>query len=270
MTDSTHSNAYSAGPPPGPPAAGSERRGHRRAIAAVVVLALVAAGGAIWYAGHRPTDSAKSANPNATTDRGSRVDPSLRTSPVLAAPVRKGSLDIYLYALGTVTPLNAVVVRSRVDGQLMRVAFTEGQMVKAGELLARDRSAAVPGAADAGRRAAGARPGAARERASSTSSAIARCSPRIRSRKQQVDTQESLVRQYEGAVQADQGADRQREAAAHLRPRDRARSAAASACARWIPATSCAPSDANGLVVITQLQPITVVFPIPEDDAARA
>jgi multidrug efflux pump subunit AcrA (membrane-fusion protein) len=51
-----------------------------------------------------------------------------RTTPVVASPVRQGTLDIYLFALGTVTPVNAVVVRSRVDGQLMKVAFDEGQI----------------------------------------------------------------------------------------------------------------------------------------------
>ena len=76
------------------------------------------------------------------------------------------------------------------------------------------------------------------------------------------------MRQYEGAVQADQGGDRQREAAAHATRGSPRRSAAASACARSIRATSCARRDANGIVVITQLQPIGVVFPIPEDSAA--
>ena len=67
--------------------------------------------------------------------------------------------------------------------------------------------------------------------------------------KQQVDTQEALVRQYEGTVKADQGGDRQREAAAHLQPHHRADRRHASGCARSIPATSCTRPTANGLVV---------------------
>ena len=55
---------------------------------------------------------------------------------MVAVPARKGAIDVYLNALGTVTPRNMVVVKPRVDGQLMRVAFREGDVVKAGELLA--------------------------------------------------------------------------------------------------------------------------------------
>ena len=101
-------------------------------IAAIVVPALAAVAAAIWYVGYRPGDATKSGTVKAAASQDRRADPSLRAIPVVAAPARQGSLDIYLHALGTVTPLNAVVVRSRVDGQLMRVAFTEGQMVAAG------------------------------------------------------------------------------------------------------------------------------------------
>jgi multidrug efflux system membrane fusion protein len=267
MTDSTHSNVYSAGPPPGTPASGSERRGHRRALAAVVVLALAAAGGAIWYAGHRPADSAKSANPNATTDRGSRVDPSLRASPVLAAPVRKGSLDIYLFALGTVTPLNAVVVRGRVDGQLMKVAFTEGQMVKAGDLLAQidPRPFEVQLTLATGQLARdqalleNARADLERYRTLLAQDSISR---------QQVDTQESLVRQYEAAVQADQGGiDNAKLQLTHARV---VAPIGGRVGLRLVdPGNIVRAGDANGIVVITQLQPIAVVFPIPEDALPR-
>ena len=65
-----------------------------------------------------------------------RGDPNARTMPVVAAAARKGSIEVYITALGTVVPRNMVVVRTRVDGQLMTVAFREGQTVKAGELLA--------------------------------------------------------------------------------------------------------------------------------------
>ena len=69
-----------------------------------------------------------------------------------------------------------------------------------------------------------------------------------------------------GHGQVRPGAGRQRQAQPHLLPHRRAGRPAASACARSIPATTCRPSDANGLVVITQLQPITVIFTLPEDN----
>ena len=56
--------------------------------------------------------------------------------PVRAVAATRGNIDVEIKALGTVTPLNTVTVRSRVDGELVRVNFTEGQIVKAGQLLA--------------------------------------------------------------------------------------------------------------------------------------
>src|ERR1700693_5368344 len=103
---------------------------HRRhwrwiAIAVLVIAVIVAAW--FWF-GRGAEDPAKAG-------RG-KGDPNARPVPVVAAPARKGTIDVYIDALGTVTPRHTVVVHSRVDGQLMTVAFREGQDVKAGDLLA--------------------------------------------------------------------------------------------------------------------------------------
>ena len=83
--------------------------------------------------------------------------------------------------------------------------------------------------------------------------------------KQQLDTQDALVRQYEGAIKTDQG---QIDNAKLQLTYSRITSpiTGGSACGSWTRATSSMPTDANGLLVITQLQPITVIFPIPEDN----
>jgi multidrug efflux system membrane fusion protein len=234
---------------------------------AITILALAAVGGAVWYASSRPGDSATTASHQGAGEPEGRGDSLPRATPVVAAPVRQGNLDIYLFALGTVTPLNTVVVRPRVDGQIMSIAFEEGQLVKAGDLLAQidPRPFEVQLALATGQLARdqalldNARADLERYRALLAQDSISG---------QLVDTQKSLVRQYTAAVQAGQGGiDNAKLQLANARV---VAPISGRVGLRQIgPGNIVRASDANGLVVITQLQPVGVVFSIPEDALPR-
>jgi len=233
---------------------------------ALVVVAAAAAAGYFWWSNRTspPSGNAGGAASSATGAASTKGDAFNRALPVIAEPVRRGTIDVYLNALGTVTPRNLVTVKPRVDGQLMKVYFEEGQLVKAGQLLAEidPRPFQVQLAQAQGQLAkdqaqlANARVDLERYRTLLTQDSIA---------KQQVDTQEALVRQYEGTVQADQGAvDNAKLQLSYARVT--APISGRAGLRQVDPGNVIHASDANGIVVIAQLQPIGVVFPIPEDN----
>ncbi len=223
-------------------------------LAALLVLALLGIGGYLLWQ--------KPVNAQQAGKRGG--DPASRVMPVVAVAAKTASVNVYLNGLGTVTPLKTVTVRSRVDGQLMRVLFREGQVVKAGELLAEidPRPFQVQLTQAEGQMArdqallANARIDFERYRTLLAQDSIA---------KQLVDTQEALVRQYEGTVKVDQSQiDNARLQLVYSRV---TAPIAGRLGLRQVDAGNIVRAgDANGLVVITQLQPITVVFTIPEDN----
>lgn len=184
--------------------------------------------------------------------------------PVVSATARSGDMPITLIGLGTVTPLATVTVQSQISGQIMHIAFKEGQTVKAGDALIqidpRPYEVALEQAQGALIRdkalLANAHLDLDRYQTLFSQDSIA---------EQQLATQKSLVAQDEGAVKTDQG---QIDAAklnltyCHI----------VSPIAGRIGLQQVnvgnyvTPNEPNGLVVVTQLQPITVVFTLPEDE----
>lgn len=183
--------------------------------------------------------------------------------PVVAAIAQKGEIDVYLTGLGTVTPIYTVTVRSRVDGQLMRVLFKEGQVVHKGELLAEidERPFQVQLTQAEGQllkdqaALANARVDLERYQTLIKRNAVAQ---------QVLATQQAVVAQDEGAVKADQGLVDNAKlniVYCHITAPITGRVGL-----RLVdPGNIVHASDTNGMLVITQMQPISVIFALPQE-----
>ena len=186
---------------------------------------------------------------------------------VAVAKVASGDITVRIPALGTITPLATVTVKTQISGTLQKVLFTEGQLVKAGDPIAlidpRPYEAALDQAEGNLRRdqalLVDARLDLKRYEDLITQDSVA---------EQQVDTQRYLVDQYVGTVASDEASVK--AAKVNL-----------IYCHITSPVTGrvglrqvdqgnyVTPGDTNGIVVVTQLQPITAIFPIPEDNVTK-
>jgi multidrug efflux system membrane fusion protein len=184
--------------------------------------------------------------------------------PVTAAHARVGDMGVYLTGLGTVTALETVTVRTQVDGQLMTVAFKEGQLVRANELLAQidPRPFQVQLEQAEGQLA---RDAATLKNARVDLQRFQILAPQEAVPKQQLDTQVSLVQQLEATLKTDQGLiDSARLNLTYARITS---PVTGRIGLRLVDAGNIVhTTDTNGLAVITQRQPITVVFTIPQDN----
>jgi multidrug efflux system membrane fusion protein len=195
--------------------------------------------------------------------RGAAGGDARGASPVGVALARTSDVRRYLTGLGSVMPTATATVRSRVDGQLMSLHFREGQLVREGDLLAEldPRPYQIAVAQAEGQLARdqallhAARLDLQRYHTLQEQDSIAG---------QQVDAQAALVKQYEGTVKSDQGnldsANLQLKYASVRAPLSGRTGLRQVDVGNIVQA-----SDANGIVVITQLQPATAVFSIPED-----
>jgi len=186
------------------------------------------------------------------------------TMPVVVATVRTGNMPIYLTGLGSVTALNTVTVRSRVDGELFNVTVREGQMVTAGQLIAEidPRPFEVQLIQAQGQKErdeatlANARIDLERYRVLVAQNAVPR---------QQYDTQVSTVRQLEATTKADQGAVESAQLQL-VYTRITSPINGRIGLRQVDPGNIVHASDQNGIAIITQVQPINVVFTIAQDN----
>jgi multidrug efflux system membrane fusion protein len=228
------------------------KRGWGKRLAWLFVAALLIAAGIVWWNRQEPARQPAGGGRNAGAVS------------IVPEPIGKGDIGINLNALGTVTSLATVTIRTQISGYLMKIDFTEGQEVKKGDLLAeidpRPYEATLAQAkGNLARDEAllkGAQVDLTRYQGLASQNAIPH---------QTLDTQIALVSQDTGTVEADRAMVRAAEVNLQycriVSPLDGRVGLRQVDQGNYV-----TPGDANGLVVITQLQPISVLFTLPEDN----
>src|SRR4051794_32713155 len=242
-----------------PTAPGTPPPRKRRIWLWLVIVALCAGAGVVWL-----RDGGRARAQSTQQNGGQRArSAGPPVVPVAATKAVTGDVPVFLDGLGSVSPFHTVTVRTRVDGQLMSVNFQEGQFVTQGQLLAQidPRPFQVQLDQAEGQMIrdqallANARLDLARYRTLLAQDAIP---------KQQLDTQVSTVAQYEGAIKQDQAAIE--NARLNLTYARITAPISGRIGLRLVdPGNIVHASDQNGLLVIAQMQPIAVLFTIPED-----
>jgi membrane fusion protein, multidrug efflux system len=227
------------------------KRGWGKRLAWFAVALLIVAG-IVWWTRQEPARQSPGGGRNAGAIS------------IVPEPIGKGDIGINLNALGTVTSLATVTIRTQISGYLMKVDFTEGQEVKKGDLLAqidpRPYEAVLAQAKGNLARDEALLKGAQVDLARYQGLAAQNAIPH-----QTLDTQIALVSQDTGSVEADRAMVKAAEVNLQycriVSPLDGRVGLRQVDQGNYV-----TPGDTNGLVVITQLQPISVLFTLPEDN----
>jgi multidrug efflux system membrane fusion protein len=237
----------------------------------VVVLAILVALGIWYFRGTKASTEAQSPNmagASGGAGKGGRQGQAGPGQiPVVVATAQKGDLPLYFNGLGTVTAFNTVTVRSRVDGQIVKINFTEGQTVHQGDALVE----------------IDARP--YQVQLEQAEGQLAKDQAQLRDiqvnydrfqllfkegviPKQQVDTQQAQVGQFEGSIKADEGlidSAKLQIVYCHITAPITGRVGL-----RLVDVGNIVhANDTTGLLVITQLQPISAIFSLPQDQLSQ-
>ncbi len=230
-----------------------------------VVIAGIVVG--VWYfRGSRIPSEAADPSAPATSGRGRGGAGGMGNFvvPVVVAAAQRGDLPVYFNGLGTVTAFNTVTIRSRVDGQIVNVAFREGQYVHEGDLLVQidPRPFQVQLEQAEGQ--------LAKDQAQRKDAEVNHERYKLLFKEgvipqQQLDTQAALVGQFDGAITSDQSQiDNAKLQLSYCRI---TAPISGRVGLRLIdPGNIVHATDVSGLVVITQLQPIAVLFSLPQDE----
>ena len=250
----------SGGPAPADADAAARKKRRGRMFTVIVIAVVVVGLGVIAYRARMSSGGGAAAQGGGRRFGGAGGPP----PPVMVRTARKGDINVILNGLGTVTPLATVTVRTQINGQLVQINFTEGQMVNKGDVLAvidqRPYEAALKQAQGQLQQAQ-----AQLQEAQIDLDRYVTLSTQDSISKQQVDAQRALVSQYEGVAKTDQGTVD--NAQLNLTYCNITAPVSGRVGLRLVDQGNyVTPGDSTGLVILTQVKPITVIFTLPEDN----